>query len=110
MLAIHVDQIKEHVGLPGLRDRALLESALARPVNLLQYEAGADLCALAASCGFVDGNNRLAFQAMYVFLGLNGLRIQSDEPEVVRMVLALAAREIDEGGVAVWLREHTVER
>lgn len=118
VLAIHADQLKEHGGLPGLRDRGLLESALARPANLLKCEPGADVCGLAASYGFgiarnhpfVDGNKRIAFQAMYVFLGLNGLRIQSNEPEVVRMMLALAAGEIDEDGVAVWLREHSAER
>jgi death on curing protein len=115
VLAIHSDQIREHGGSLGLRDRGLLESALARPMNLHQYEADSDLCALAASYGFgiarnhpfVDGNKRVAFQAMYVFLGLNGLRIRSDEPEVVRMMLSLAVGELDERGLGEWLRTHT---
>ena len=118
VLAIHSDQIREHGGSLGLRDRGLLESALARPQNLFHYEPESDACALAASYGFgiarnhpfVDGNKRVAFQAMYVFLGLNGLRVQSDEPEVVRMMLALAAGQLDEAGVAEWLRDHTVDR
>lgn len=117
-LAIHSDQIREHGGSLGLRDRGLLESALARPRNLLQYQPESDLFSLAESYGFgiarnhpfVDGNKRVSFQVMYVFLGLNGLRIQSDEPEVVRMMLALASSELDEVGIAAWLREHGVTR
>ena len=117
-LAIHSDQIKEHGGSLGLRDRGLLESALARPLNVFHYESDSDLRALAASYGFgiarnhpfVDGNKRVAFQAMYVFLGLNGLRIESEEPEVVRMMLALASGELGEAELAAWLREHTVKR
>ena len=117
-IAIHSDQIREHGGSLGLRDRGLLESALARPQNLLHYQPESDLCALAASYGFglarnhpfVDGNKRVAFQAMYVFLGLNGLTVESDEPEVVRMVLALASGQLAEDGVAAWLREHTQPR
>ena len=117
-LAIHSDQIKEHGGSLGLRDRGLLESALARPLNVFHYESDSDLQALAASYGFgiarnhpfVDGNKRVAFQAMYVFLGLNGLRIESEEPEVVRMMLALASGELGEAELAAWLREHTAKR
>lgn len=87
-------------------------------MNLAQYEPDSDLCALAASYGFgiarnhpfVDGNKRVAFQVMYVFLGLNGLKVQSDEREVVRMMLALASGDLNQSGVAEWLREHTVRR
>jgi death on curing protein len=116
--AIHSDQIREHGGSLGVRDRGLLESALARPINLAQYEPDSDLCALAASYGFgvarnhpfVDGNKRVAFQTMYVFLGLNGLRIQSEEPEVVRIMLALASGELSESELAEWLRPNVVAR
>lgn len=118
ILAVHSDQIREHGGSLGLRDRGLLESALARPLNLAQYEPDSDSCALAASYGFgiasnhpfVDGNKRVAFQAMYVFLGLNGLKIEADEPEVVRVMLALASGELGESGLGEWLREHTMAR
>lgn len=88
--AIHSDQVREHGGSLGLRDAGLLESALARPMNRFQYQEDADLCDLAAAYGvgiarnhpFVDGNQRVAFQAMYVFLGLNRLRIDAAEEEV----------------------------
>ena len=117
-LAVHADQIREHGGTPGLRDRGLLESALARAPNLHRYQPQADLCALASAYGFgiardhpfVDGNKRVAFQAMYVFLGLNGLTIESEEPEVVHMMVALAGGEMSDADVALWLRGHTVPR
>jgi death-on-curing protein len=118
VLAIHSDQIQEHGGSPGLRDRGVLESALARPMNTLLYKPDSDLCSLVASYGFgvarnhpfVDGNKRVAFQAMYVFLGLNGIRITGTEPEVVELVVALASSQIGQDEVTVWLRAHTVPR
>jgi death on curing protein len=116
--AIHADQISKHGGSGGLRDRGLLESALERPRNRLRYQPDSDLAQLAASYGFgiarnhpfVDGNKRVAFQAMFVFLGLNGLRIESPEEAVVALVLSLASGETDELRLASWLRENTVSR
>ncbi|TVP55339.1 MAG: type II toxin-antitoxin system death-on-curing family toxin [Gemmatimonadales bacterium] len=118
VLAIHADQISKHGGSAGLRDRGLLESALERPRNRFHYEPDSDLAGLAASYGFgiarnhpfVDGNKRVAFQAMYVFLGLNGLRIESSEEEVVGLVVSLAGGQLDEPQLTSWLRENTVPR
>ena len=118
ILAIHSDQIQQHGGSLGLRDRGLLDSALARRRNRYHYESAADLVDLAAAYGFaiarnhpfVDGNKRVAFQAMYVFLAINGLRIDAEEPEVVRAILALAAGEMDEIQLSGWLRDHTSPR
>jgi death on curing protein len=116
--AIHTSQVQEHGGSLGLRDPGLLDSALDRPKNRYQYESDSDLADLAASYGFglarnhpfSDGNKRVAFQAMYVFLGLNGFRIEAEEPEVVRLILALASGELPEVELAVWLRQHTAAR
>lgn len=116
--AIHSDQIKSHGGSPGLRDRGLLESALQRPRNRLHYDPDEDLSALAAACGFglannhpfVDGNKRASFQAMYLFLGLNGFRIEAPEIEVVAFILSLAAGQLDEPELASWLRNHIAPR
>jgi death-on-curing protein len=118
VLAIHSDQIREHGGSLGVRDKGLLESALARPLNLYHYHPDADLFALSASYGFgiaknhpfVDGNRRVAFQVMYTFLGLNGFRITASEPDVVEVMLALASGAIGEREVAEWPRTHTEER
>ena len=114
VLAIHSDQIQAHGGSLGLRDRGLLESALERPRNRFHYEAEADLASLAAAYGFgiaknhpfVDGNKRVAFQAMYLFLGLNGLQIDASEELVVGTIISLASGDLDELGLTAWLREH----
>ena len=118
VLAIHADQVQSHGGALGLRDRALLESALERPRNKLRYEPDADLASLAAAYGFglarnhpfVDGNKRVAFQAMYLFLGLNGLRIEAPEEDVVLLILSLASGRLDEAALADWLRTYSTPR
>jgi len=118
ILAIHSDQIQGHGGSLGLRDRGLLESTLDRPRNRLRYEPDSDLPALAAAYGFglannhpfIDGNKRVAFQSMYPFLGLNGFRIAAPEEEVVDVVLSLASGDVDESGLADWLRQHMTPR
>lgn len=118
ILAVHADQVKEHGGSPGVRDKGLLDSALSRPRNRFGYDSESDLCDLAASYGFgiarnhpfIDGNKRIAFQAMYLFLGLNGLRIDAPEEEVVAVMLALASSELEEPELAAWLKDHTTPR
>jgi len=95
-----------------------LESALERPRNRFHYEGEAELAPLAAAYGFgiaknhpfVDGNKRVAFQAMYLFLGLNGLRIDASEEQVVGAILSLASGDLDEPGLTTWLREHVIPR
>lgn len=118
VLSIHADQIREHGGRPGVRDEGLLESALDRPRNRFHYEPESDLADLAAAYGFgiasnhpfIDGNKRVSFQAMYVFLGVNRRTITAAEPEVVRVVLDLAAGQITEEDHADWIRENTAPR
>ena len=118
VLSIHADQIQAHGGSLGLRDKGLLESALERPRNRYHYEPDSDLPALAAAYGFgissnhpfVDGNKRVAFQAMYLFLGLNGLRIDAPEPDVVTLILALASGDVEESALADWLRTRIFPR
>jgi len=118
ILAIHSDQIQAHGGSLGLRDRGLLESALERPRNRLHYDPDADLPAPAAAYGFglandhpfVDGNKRVAFLSMYLFLGLNGFRIEALEEEVVTTTLSLASGDLDESSLAAWLRQHISPR
>ena len=118
VLAVHADQIRAHGGTLGLRDQGLLESALDRPRNRFHYQPDADLYELAAAYGFalannhpfVDGNKRVAFQAMFVFLGLNGLRIVASEEAVVSLMLSVASGELDEAGLTSWLQVNTAPR
>ena len=112
--AVHLDQLREHGGRPGLRDEHALESALARPRQKWSYEPASDLAALAAAYAFgiarnhpfIDGNKRAAFLAMMVFLGLNGEGLQGSEHEIVQVMVALAAGGLDEADLADWIRRH----
>ena len=116
--AVHTDMLLTHGGLPGLRDEDLLESALARPRQKLAYEPSTDLAGLAAAYGFglssyhpyVDGNKRVAFVAMAVFLGLNGLEFTAEESDVVTTMVALASGTLDEPALADWIRSHSAKR
>lgn len=113
ILAVHDEQVAEHGGSAGLRDRGLLESALARPLNLAAYGKPdhADLAAcygvgIAKNHPFVDGNKRTAFVAVELFLALNGWKLSASDADAVLAMLAVAAGKIDETGFAEWIRRH----
>ncbi|MBL0966445.1 MAG: type II toxin-antitoxin system death-on-curing family toxin [Blastomonas sp.] len=115
VLALHDEQIAEHGGLSGIRDPALVESALARPLNLAAYGEpdAADLAAayafgLARNHPFADGNKRSAAVVALTFLLLNGVAFEITEAELVVMTLALAAGDLTEDEVARWFRDHIV--
>ena len=114
---LHEESLAEHGGLPGLRDEGLLESALARPHQLLAY-GEPDVAALAAAYGFglirnhafADGNKRAAFLATGLFLGLNGHRLVTSQADATLTMLALAAGDLREDEFAQWLRAHIQAR
>lgn len=116
--AIHNDQLREHGGLPGIRDENVLESALARPQQKWHYVDRTDLPMLAAAYafGFVknhpyrDGNKRIGFLAMVTFLGLNDRDLVATDAEVVAEILALADGSVSEEALADWIREHRAKR
>ncbi len=111
VLAAHEEQLAEHGGSAGVRDLGLLESALARPMNLLAY-GEPDFAGLAASYGygiarnhpFVDGNKRTAFVSVELFLWLNGYQLVANDAACVLTMLAVAAGDMDEASFAAWLR------
>jgi death-on-curing protein len=111
---LHDESLAEHGGAAGLRDEGLLESALARPLNLAAY-GSPDVHDLAASYGvglaknhpFVDGNKRAAFLAVGVFLSLNGWRLTATVADATLAMLAVAAGQMDEVAFARWLRQHS---
>jgi len=116
---IHARQLDEHGGFPGINDEALIDSALARPQNKWSYAeepprlpelAAAYGFGLAKNHGFRDGNKRTAFMAMYTFLGLNGLRLVAEEPEVVQLMEDVASGVCSEEMLAAWLDEHVRPR
>lgn len=113
VLDIHAEQLAIFGGGDGMRDLALLESALARPLNKFAY-GETDIAALAAAYAFgiarnhlfVDGNKRAAFGAMIVFLGLNGIDLDVPPEDATAIILEVAAGEINEDGLARWLRDN----
>lgn len=117
VLAVHDEQLTQHGGRRGIRDDGLLESALARPLNLAAYHAP-DVADLAAAYGFgiarnhpfVDGNKRTAFVAIELFLAINGYDLVAEDADCVLTTFALAAGELDEPALAAWIRERSVKR
>lgn len=111
LLSAHDEQLAEHGGATGIRDEGLLDSALARPLNLVAY-GEPDALELAAAYGFglaknhpfTDGNKRVAAIATESFLMLNGFELTVSDEDFVMMFLRLAAGEIGEIDLADWLR------
>ena len=116
--AIQSDQLREHGGLPGVRDENVLESALARPRQQRHYAERSDIATLAAAYGFGlvknhpyrDGKKRVGFLAMVTFLGMNGHDFDASDADVVTEMLALADGRVSEEDLADWLRRHSVKR
>jgi death-on-curing protein len=117
LLLLHDESLTEHGGAAGLRDEGLLESALARPRQRESY-GNPDLADLAAAYGvglarnhpFIDGNKRVAFLAVGLFLALNGQRLVATQAEATLTILGVASGDLEEGAFAAWVRAHTVPR
>ena len=117
LVMLHDESLLLHGGASGIRDEGLLDSALNRAVNLALYSEPdfADLAAaytigLAKNHAFVDGNKRVAFLALGLFLGLNGYRLTATQTDATRTMLAVAGGEMREANFAQWIREHSINR
>jgi death-on-curing protein len=115
-LAFHAQQIALFGGSDGVRDRGLLNSALARPKNLFAYaerelttaELGAAYAAgISNNHPFVDGNKRTAMQVAFVFLEFNGFSVNASQEDACVAFLSLAAGEISEEQLAQWFEHNT---
>jgi death-on-curing protein len=113
VIAIHSRQLRRFGGAPGLRDDGLLRSALQRPIDKWQDEqvslpelAASYAFGLAKNHAFVDGNKRIAFLAMAVFLRKNGVRFMPDQAQATAMILSLAAGEVSESSLGRWNRDN----
>ena len=114
VLAIHDRQLVEHGGAEGLRDEALLQSALGRPPNHIAYES-TDIVELAAkyTAGivqnhpFVDGNKRTALVVSFVFLLVHGFIITATREERYFMFYELAAGHISEEELTAWFEKNS---
>lgn len=113
VVAIHGEQLQQFGGPAGLRDPGMLESALGRPRNKWSF-GEEDIAVLAAAYAFgiarnhpfVDGNKRAALLSLITFLGLNGIDFEASNSEAVVMIQALAAGEMSEDGLALWIRDN----
>ncbi|PSO21324.1 type II toxin-antitoxin system death-on-curing family toxin [Bradyrhizobium sp. MOS003] len=112
-VVIHGRQLRRFGGAPGLRDEGMLRSALKRPVNKWRYEqapmaelASAYAFGLAKNHAFVDGNKRIDFMAMMVFLHKNGVAFSPDPAEATTIIRSLAAGEVSEKSLTRWIRDN----
>jgi death on curing protein len=114
--AIHDRQLAEHGGPSGVRDRGLLESALARPQQLAAYggiEVDASALAAAYAYGmarnhpFIDGNKRTAAVLCEVFLELNDFLLVAEDADLYPVFLGLAEGSVGEDELTAWLRRHS---
>jgi death-on-curing protein len=116
VVAAHERQLARFGGPPGLRDRGALEAALTRPLAKSHSEQ-ADLAQCAALYAFriardhlfIDGNRRVAFVAMVLFLRLNGVDFRPDPAQAAVIIRDLAAGLVVEEGLTRWIRDNWPE-
>jgi death-on-curing protein len=112
-------QIAEHGGALGIRDRGLLESALARPEQHATLRGANDdvpllsamsAIALSHNHPFVDGNKRVAFVALETFLNLSGFQFSASDESCVVQMLALASGESSDDAFIEWVRKNATRK
>jgi death-on-curing protein len=112
-LYIHAEQLRLFGGAKGVRDHGLIESALLRPqtgyyADLVE-QAAALWESLAMNHGFIDGNKRVAFACMDIFLGLNGARLEAEPDDVIAFIYRhLEAGTFRKPVLEEWLRSRVV--
>lgn len=116
---MHADLIKRYGGMLGIRDRGLLASALAQPKMTAQKRfLHRTLFDKAAAYGFhvcqnhtfVDGNKRIAFVLMDVFLQKNGWNLDASEEEAYGIMIQLASGRLTKTALATWLKAHSTKQ
>lgn len=114
VLTIHAELVREFGGKSGMRDRGLLESALARTKHLHLPEK-ADLFRLAAAYAFgviknhpfIDGNKRTGLVVAYAFLNINKVEITATEEEATIVMLGVADSSVEEKTLAAWFQANS---
>ena len=116
VISVHQLLLAEHGGASGIRDKALLDSALNRPRQrfaysdtLSIYELASSYCyGLAKNHPFVDGNKRIALTVAAIFLEINGYSLNAPEPDTVVIIEQLAASDITENELTNWFKEWSI--
>jgi death on curing protein len=107
IIDMHAEQLAIFGGPEGVRDRGLLESAISRPEQTdMAALAAAYAYGLARNHAFVDGNKRIAFHAMMVFLRSNGVAFAPEPAHATAIILSLAAGEVSEESLTRWIRDN----
>ncbi len=105
-------------GLPGLRDRNLLESAVAAPKATFDGEflhkdifamAAAYFLSLAKNHAFNDANKRTAVSVSTTFLQINGIGLEVSDDELVEFAVRVASEKISVQEIAEFLEKHAIE-
>ena len=115
-LAMHQIQINVFGATHGLRDKSLLDSALAQAQTTYAttsdiHEAAAEYCiSLAKNHPFLDGNKRIGADCMLTFLMLNGIEPTMDAAQLFDWTMHSAMSELDRPALATLLRQHTKSR
>ena len=114
VLALHARQVERFGGADGIRDAGLLDAAINRPQSGyyrdLVEEAAALWESLTMNHCFVDGNKRVGFASVYVFLRLNGVRIAASEADTLSFILrSIETGTFTKDKLDAWLRGNTVE-
>ena len=118
-IILHDRELAASGGLAGMRDGAMLESALMRARNLWSYaESSPSLSGIAAAYAFgisanhpfLDGNKRTAVLVSFTFLDVNGLEVTASQEDVYLTFLALAAGQFSEEELAGWFERNTASR
>lgn len=116
ILSIYEEVIKETGGTKGIRDLRLLESGVARPQATF---GGKDLYpeifskaavlghSIICSHPFIDGNKRVGYMAMRLFLNVNGYDMKASLDEKYKFVMEIAEKIIDEKRIAIWRENHS---
>ena len=113
---MHSEQLAEHSGSNGIRDETLLDSALAKPLNVYAYANEPDIFRLTTSYAFgiarnhafVDGNKRTALVVSLTFLSLNGWKVDTTKEDLYLTFLHLADGSLSEEELAKWFTKHAV--
>lgn len=113
--ALHDEQLRLHGGALGIRDSGLLDSALARPLQKQAYGepdlfdlAAAYLFGILKNHPFIDGNKRTGLATADLLLYFNGYSLETEQEDIIQLVLMVSTSEIDEHGASAFFRDHTV--
>lgn len=112
---LHQEQLRLYGGADGVRDEGLILAAILRPqtgyyADLIE-EAAAMWESLAMNHGYVDGNKRVALDAVLTFLGINGLQVNAGQDDLIKFVYSnLEAGTFTKDVLDAWLRQNTEPR